>query len=200
LCLWLLSVFGWRTVFHGLPGTKGIVVVYPHTSNWDFAVGMLYRLGYGLPMHWLAKHSLFRWPLGGLLRWLGGIPVDRRAPQGAIQAIAEEFERRDFLWIAVTPEGTRSHTDHWKSGFYRIALAAGVPCGLGYMDYPSKTLGIDTFLEFTGDVASDIEKIAGFYANRRGLYPEKAGEIRLRAPTPDDPDPADGQAGRSRSE
>ncbi len=193
-------MFGWRTVYEGLPGNKGIVVVYPHTSNWDFAVGMLYRLGYGLHMHWLAKHSLFRWPVGGLLQRLGGIPVDRRAPQGAINAIAEEFGRREFMWLAVTPEGTRSYTDHWKSGFYRIALAAGVPCGLGYIDYPAKTVGIDTFLTFSGDTDEDMGKIVAFYSKHRGRYPEQASEIRLRAPTARDPDPADGSSGRSRVE
>jgi 1-acyl-sn-glycerol-3-phosphate acyltransferase len=151
-------------------------------------------------MHWLAKHSLFRWPVAGLLERLGGIPVDRRAPQGAINAIAEEFERREFMWLAVTPEGTRSYTDHWKSGFYRIALAAGVPCGLGYIDYPAKTLGIDTFLTFSGDMAEDMEKVAAFYSNHRGRYPEQASEIRLRVPAAQDPNPAAGQTGRSRVE
>jgi 1-acyl-sn-glycerol-3-phosphate acyltransferase len=190
MCLWLLSLFGWRTVFAGFPGPKGVVVVYPHTSNWDFVVGMLYRLGYGLSAHWLAKHSLFRWPFAGLLRRLGGIPVDRRAPQGAIVAIAEEFERRDFMWLAVTPEGTRSYTDHWKSGFYQIALAADVPCALGYIDYRGKTVGIDTFLSFEGDAAQDMAKVQAFYSDKQALHPEKASRIRLRArasPPPGEP-------------
>lgn len=188
-CLWLLSVFGWRTVFAGFPGNRGIIVVYPHTSNWDFPIGMLFRLGHGLPVHWLAKHSLFRWPFARLLRRLGGIPIDRRAPQGAIQAITEEFQQRDFLWLTVTPEGTRSYTDHWKSGFYRMALAAKVPCGLGYLDYPSKTVGIDAFLTLTGDVSNDMGKLAAFYADKRGRRPENASRIRLRASAAPEPLP-----------
>ena len=179
-CLWLLSVFGWQPVFDGFPARKGIFVVYPHTSNRDFVWGMLFRLGYGLPVHWLAKHSLFRWPFGGLLKKLGGIPVDRRAPRGAIQALAEEFERHDVMWLGVTPEGTRSHTDHWKTGFYRIALAAGVPCGLGFIDYGRRILGIETFVTFTGDEATDMGKIAAFYADKTGRYPGRASDIRLR--------------------
>jgi 1-acyl-sn-glycerol-3-phosphate acyltransferase len=143
---------------------------------------MLFRLGYGLPVHWLAKHSLFRWPFGGLLKRLGGIPVDRRAPQGAIRAIADEFARRDVMWLGVTPEGTRSYTDHWKSGFYQIARAAGVPCGLAYIDYGRKALGIETFVKFTGDAAADMERIQAFYADKSGRHPEQASQIRLRKP------------------
>ncbi len=178
-------------MFNGFPGNKGVFIVYPHTSNWDFVWGMLFRLGYGLPVHWLAKHSLFRWPFGGLLKKLGGIPVDRRAPQGAIRAIADEFERREVMWIGITPEGTRSYTDHWKSGFYQIAQTAGVPCGLGHIDYQRKTLGIDTFLSFTGDPAEDMATLVAFYSDRQGRHPEQASAIRLRnpsAPGPRSPD------------
>jgi len=157
-------------------------VVYPHTSNWDFVVGMLYRLGHAVPVHWLGKHSLFRWPFGGLLQKLGGMPIDRRAPGGAIRSIADEFGRREFMWLALAPEGTRSYTDHLKSGFYQIALAAGVPCGLGYIDYPGKTIGIDTFVTFSGDVNEDIGKLRAFYADKRGLRPDQASDIRLRLP------------------
>ncbi len=166
------------------PGAKGVVVVYPHTSNWDFVIGMLYRLGHAVPVHWLGKHSLFRWPFAGLLRKIGGIAVDRRTPGGAIRSIVDEFDRRDFMWLALAPEGTRSYTDHWKSGFYQIALAANVPCGLGYIDYPRKILGIDTFVTFSGDVDKDIEKLRAFYADKRGLLPGQASEIRLRTPAP----------------
>ena len=186
MCLWILSVFGWRTVHARFPGSKGIVVVYPHTSNWDFVVGMLYRLGHAVPVHWLGKHSLFRWPFTRLLQKLGGIPIDRRAPGGAIRSIADEFERRDFMWLALAPEGTRSYMDHWKSGFYQIALMTGVPCGLGYIDYPTKTVGIDTFITFSGDVNEDIEKLRAFYADKCGLRPDTASDIRLRVPAQPD--------------
>jgi 1-acyl-sn-glycerol-3-phosphate acyltransferase len=180
----ILSAFGWSTIYVPFPEPRGVLVVYPHTSNWDFVIGMLYRLGRGVPVHWLGKHSLFRWPFGGLLRRLGGIPVDRRAPRGAIRSIADEFERRDFMWIGLAPEGTRSHTDHWKSGFYQIALAAKVSCGLGFIDYPTKTLGITAYIQFTGDVEEDLAKIRAFYADKRGLRPGQASDIQLRIPQP----------------
>jgi 1-acyl-sn-glycerol-3-phosphate acyltransferase len=179
-------------VFPGFPGNRGVIVVYPHTSNWDFPIGMLFRLGHGLPVFWMAKKSLFRWPFASLLRRLGGVPIDRSTPQGFIEGIAEQFQRRDFMWLMVTPEGTRSHTDHWKSGFYRIALAANVPCGLGYLDYPSKTVGIETFLTLTGDEAADMDTLAAFYADKRGLRPENASRIRLRALAGNEP-PLPGQ-------
>ena len=104
------------------------MVVCPQQSNRGHAVGMLYRLGYGLLVHWLAKRTLFRWPIGGRPRRLGRNPVDRRAPHDLIEAIAGELKDRKFLWLAFTPEGLRSHTDHWQRGFYRFAPAAGVPC------------------------------------------------------------------------
>ena len=190
LCLWMLKALGWRTVLAPFPGPKGVVVVYPHTSNWDFVLGMLYRLGHGVAVHWLGKDSLFRWPFGGLLKRLGGIPVDRRAPRGAIRAIADEFARREFMWLALAPEGTRAHTDHWKSGFYQIALAADVPCALGYIDYPRRTLGIDASLRFTGDVEADLDRIRAFYADKKGLRPDQASDIRFRVPAV--PAPGDG--------
>ena len=129
LCLGLLSLFGWQSVFVPPPEPKGVILVYPHTSNWDFIVGVLYRYGYDLRAQWIAKHSAFRWPLGPVLRRMGGIPIDRRKAQGTIGALVDTYRQRDSLWIAITPEGTRSHTDHWKSGFYRIALAADVNLG-----------------------------------------------------------------------
>ena len=169
-------------MFTPFPGPKGVVVVYPHTSNWDFVIGMLYRLGHGVPVRWLGKHSLFRWPFAGLLRRLGGIAVDRRAPGGVIRSIAGEFDRRDSMWLALAPEGTRSYTDHWKSGFYQIALAADVPCGLGYIDYRRRVLGIDTYVRFTGNSDQDLAVINAFYGDKQGLRPDQASDIRFRSP------------------
>lgn len=162
------------------PGPKGVIVAYPHTSNWDFVWGVLYRFGYGLPIQWMGKHSLFRWPFGGLLKAIGGIPVDRSRPGGIIGSLAETFGQRDWMWLALTPEGTRSHTDHIKSGFYQLALTAGVPCGLGFFDYRTKTLGIDTYVTFTGDAEADLAMLKNFYADKAGRRPELAGDLRFR--------------------
>ena len=176
----LLRALGWRSVLVPPPGPQGIIVVYPHTSNWDFPLGMLYRIGSGLPLRWIGKDTLFRWPLRGLLLRLGGIPINRREPSGFVAALLAEFSRNDWLWLAVAPEGTRSRTDHWKSGFYRIAVAGGLPVGLGYIDYATRTLGVDTYLSLSGDASQDMSRIGAFYAGKRGLRPQHAGDIRLR--------------------
>ena len=176
----VLQAIGWRSVFVPPPGPKGIIVVYPHTSNWDFMIGMLYRIGTGLPLRWVGKDSLFRWPLRRLLLRLGGIPINRREQTGFVSALLAEFARNDWMWLAMAPEGTRSRTDHWKSGFYRIAVAGGLPVGLGYIDYATRTLGIDTYLSLSGDPSQDMARIAAFYAGKQGLRPTHAGAIRLR--------------------
>jgi 1-acyl-sn-glycerol-3-phosphate acyltransferase len=180
--LGLLRLFGWSTSLAWPPESKGIILVYPHTSNWDFIVGVLFRFGHGLPANWLGKQEMFRPPFRGLLERIGGIAVDRRAAAGFIGGLVEEFRRRDWMWVAVAPEGTRSWTDHWKSGFYRIALAADLPVGLAYIDYGRRQVGIDTYLRFSGDEAADFAQLRAFYADKRGRRPGLAGEIRLRAP------------------
>jgi 1-acyl-sn-glycerol-3-phosphate acyltransferase len=181
LCLGLLSLFGWTSVFEPLPGPKGVIMVYPHTSNWDFFIGILYRYGYGLRAHWMAKHSAFKWPIAGLLRRMGGIPIDRRRPGGAIATMCEEFNRRASMWVAITPEGTRSYTDHIKSGFYRLAVATQVPCALGYIDYSTRTIGIDTYVNFTGDRDRDLEKLKAFYADKQGFRRTGAGRLAFQS-------------------
>jgi 1-acyl-sn-glycerol-3-phosphate acyltransferase len=178
--LGLLRLFGWRSVLVWPPEPKGIIVVYPHTSNWDFIVGVLFRVGHGLPAHWMGKDSMFRWPLAGLFRRIGGIPVNRRERTGFIDTLLGEFRSRDWMWLAVAPEGTRSRTDHLKSGFYQIALAADLPVGLGYIDYATRTVAIDTYLRFTGDRERDLEALRGFYAPKRGRRPHCEGELRFR--------------------
>jgi hypothetical protein len=159
--LGLLALFGWHSVLVWPPEPRGVIIVYPHTSNWDFIIGMLFKIGYGLPANWIGKAEMFPKPFKGLLEWMGGIPLDRRR-------------------TTIAPEGTRSHTDHLKSGFYQIAVAAGVPVALAYIDYGSRRVGIDTYLHMTGDRDADLERIRAFYATKRGRHPEFAGELRWR--------------------
>jgi 1-acyl-sn-glycerol-3-phosphate acyltransferase len=180
LCRTLLRLLGWRIVLEPLPGPKGVIMVYPHTSNWDFLYGILFRFGSGLPVQWMGKHSLFRWPIGGLMRRMGGIAVNRSAAQGMIGALLEEYARRDTLWIAIAPEGTRSHTPHLKSGFYRIAVEGKLPCGLGFIDYATRSVGIDGYVHFTGDVERDVAMLREHYAGRRGKRHELAGTFQFR--------------------
>jgi 1-acyl-sn-glycerol-3-phosphate acyltransferase len=176
----LLRLFGWTSSFVWPPEPRGVIIVYPHTSNWDFPIGVLFRIGNGLPANWVGKAEIFRPPFRGLLERIGGIALDRRASVGFVDALLREFRRRDWMWVAIAPEGTRSHTDHLKSGFYQIALAADVPIALGYIDYGTRTVGIDTYLRMTGDRDADMARIREFYAGKRGRWPERAGDLRLR--------------------
>mgnify|MGYP006332319823 FL=1 len=150
-CLGLLRLFGWRTSLTWPPEPRGLIMVYPHTSNWDFPLGVLFKLGHDLPAHWMGKDQMFRWPFRRLLMAIGGLPINRRERTGFVTAMAEEMRRRDWLWIAVAPEGTRAHGEYLKSGFYQLALAADVPIGLGYIDYGRKQVGIDRYVRMTGN-------------------------------------------------
>jgi 1-acyl-sn-glycerol-3-phosphate acyltransferase len=182
-CLALLRLFGWSSVLVWPPEPRGMILVYPHTSNWDFLIGVLFRIGHGLPAYWMGKDTIFRWPVAGLLRRIGGLPVNRRERTGMIASLVEEFRRRDWLWIAVAPEGTRSYTDHLKSGFYRIALAADVPIGLAYIDYGKRRVGIETYVRMTGDEERDLQMLREYYADKRARTPEASGAIRFRETT-----------------
>lgn len=173
----LLQAFGWKLVYVPPPVPKAVVIFYPHTSNWDFPLGLLARAAVDLDVHWVGKHTLFRGPLGPLMRALGGIAVDRSAPRGLIEQLRHEFESRESFYVAIAPEGTRSRGTHWKSGFYRLALAAGVPVGLGFFDYRRREIGVLDWLPMTGDARADLERIAAAYAGRQGRHPEQATPI-----------------------
>jgi 1-acyl-sn-glycerol-3-phosphate acyltransferase len=175
----MLRLVGWKAALAPLPGPKGIIVVYPHTSNWDFPIGYLYKLASGLPLSWVGKDSLFRWPVGGLLRRMNGIPANRRERTGLIGQLQREFQRRDWMWLAIAPEGTRAHVPHWKSGFYRLALAAGLPVGLAFIDYRTRVVGIREYVTLSGDREADMARIRQAYAGMVGKHPELAGGIQL---------------------
>lgn len=128
---------------------------------------------------WLGKHSLFRGLLGTLMYKLGGIPVYREDPAGVVQEMVEVFTQNDKLMLAITPEGTRSYRSHWKSGFYRIAKASGVPIALGYLDYKEKRAGIGPLIWPSENVAEDMGKIREFYSDKHALYSERKGTIRI---------------------
>lgn len=180
-----LRLAGWHVRFDGLPQRQGVLIVYPHTSNWDFVVGMLAKWSIGIPVAFWGKASLFRWPLfGSWLRWLGGIPVDRHRSQGAVQTMLSRFEQArahdHFLWLALAPEGTRRHSDGWRSGFYQVALRAGVPLGLAYLDFTRREVGLVDFLQLGGEPETDLAAIAARLGHHRGRRPEWAAPIRLR--------------------
>jgi 1-acyl-sn-glycerol-3-phosphate acyltransferase len=176
----VLRSLGWRVEVTWPSVPRCVIVVYPHTSNWDFVIGYLARLALGIPLQWMGKDSLFRGPLGALLRRMGGVPVNRREHTGFIAQLVGEMRRRPWMWIALAPEGTRTHTDHWRSGFYHLALAARAPVGLAFIDYGARVVGLRTYVELTGDEAIDLERIRLAYAGKVGRHPEQASEIRLQ--------------------
>jgi 1-acyl-sn-glycerol-3-phosphate acyltransferase len=182
----LLQLFGWRLRYKPLPGPHGVAVVYPHTSNWDFVVGLLGKWALGLPFRWLGKESLFRGltgnTLGLLMRAWGGVPVERSASTGATQRLAATMQASDWFWLALAPEGTRSYRPHWRSGFYHLAVTAKVPLLLVYIDYPNKVLSVADTIDLTGDPAVDMAAVAAVYQGHHGLHPELEAPIVLAPP------------------
>jgi 1-acyl-sn-glycerol-3-phosphate acyltransferase len=182
----MLNLIGWNVHFKALPGPHGIAVVYPHTSNVDFFVGLLAKWAVGLQFRWLAKDSLFRGVMGVVMRYWGGVAVDRSAPQGAIRRLAENMLASKWFWLAITPEGTRSYRPYWKSGFYRIALAAKVPLLLVSIDYGKKCVDVTRTITLTGDEAADMAAIAAAYEGVHAKFPKDAAPIRLAEPGADE--------------
>lgn len=179
----LLRLFGWRMLYKPLPGPHGVAVVYPHTSNWDFVVGLLGKWALGLPFRWLGKESLFRGltgkTLGVLMRSWGGVPVERSASTGATVRLAETMHAADWFWLALAPEGTRSYRPNWRSGFYHLAVTAKVPLLIVYIDYPNKVLGVVDTIELSGDPVLDMAAVAAAYKGHHGRHPELEAPIKL---------------------
>jgi 1-acyl-sn-glycerol-3-phosphate acyltransferase len=170
-----LKLNGW-TVEGQLPtsASKSVLIAAPHTSNWDLPYTLMVAFSLRLNIHWMGKASIFRFPFGPLMRWLGGIAVDRSKTNNLVAASAAELVAADGpLQLVVPPEGTRGKTRHWKSGFYFIALEAGVPIVLAYMDYHRKVSGLGPVFEPTGDVDADMAEIKRFYAGIRGRNAEQ---------------------------
>jgi 1-acyl-sn-glycerol-3-phosphate acyltransferase len=175
----MLGLTGWRVVLAQPVPLRCVVVFYPHTSNWDFPLGLMAKWLVGVHFRFVAKDSLFATPLGPWLRRWGGIPVDRSGPTGMIARLAAQFALHHDFRLVVTPEGTRSYTDRWKSGFYHLTRAANVPLALAFVDYRRKEIGVGGYIDLTGDMAADMERIALFYSGKTARRPEHAGRIRL---------------------
>lgn len=177
--LWL-RIWGWRVTGEIPSGNKFVLIGAPHTSNWDFPIGLAVVHVFRLKVSWMGKQSLFRWPFGNMMKWLGGFPVDRENPEGLVDQIATRFRDAEKFVVAITPSGTRSNREYWKSGFYRIAMRAQVPILCGYMDYGRKEARIGLSFLPTGNMKEDMDRIRQFYSGIRGKYPEVATQIRLR--------------------
>jgi 1-acyl-sn-glycerol-3-phosphate acyltransferase len=182
-----LRLAGWRVEYEPPTEPRGIVIVYPHTSNWDFVVGLLAKWAIGLPLRFIGKESLFRGAagatLGRLMRRWGGRPVDRHRASGAVEELATLMRSEPWFWLALSPEGTRRRQDHLRSGFYHLALALQVPVGLGFIDYGRRAVGVTRYERMSGDPEADLALLRSYYAGVRGLHPRSASAIAFRGPT-----------------
>lgn len=184
LAAFLLRLAGWKVFFDGLPALQGVLIVYPHTSNWDFIVMLLAKWSLGVPVRFWGKDKLFRIPLfGRWLRWVGGVPVNRVAPQGVTKQALDIFAAKQaagtYFWLGLAPEGTRKRIPGLRSGFYRTALGANVPLGLVSLDYAKREIDATRFIQLTGDEAADMARIAAAYAGVRGRNPGNAAPLVL---------------------
>lgn len=164
---------GWTSVGPVPEPQRFVLIAVPHTSNWDFPyfLGVTHVLG--LRAHFMAKASLFRWPMGGFMRQVGGVRLDRATAKDTVQQMIDEFARRDEFVLTISPEGTRGAVNKWRTGFYHIALGAGVPIVCGFIDYPSKRCGLGLVIIPTGDYAADMAPALEFYRGMKGKHPER---------------------------
>ena len=181
---WVLNLFGWKVLFEGLPAQQGMLVVYPHTSNWDFVVMIFAKWSLGVQVQFWGKDKLFAVPLfGRWLRWLGGVPVDRTSPRGVVAQAVEIIQRKKaqgrYFWLALAPEGTRKYIPGWRSGFYLTAVQAGLPLGAIQLDYARREVRVLDFIALSGEREPDMARIASLYTGVQGLHPEAAAPVQL---------------------
>jgi 1-acyl-sn-glycerol-3-phosphate acyltransferase len=173
----LLKLGGW-TVVGGQPTVrKAVMIGAPHTSNWDGFWALVYITAIGLKVRFFVKESMFWFPLGAMLKAFGAIPLDRKNAGSSVHEAIAAFNQAEEFYFGLAPEGTRSMTPGWKSGFYRIAEGAGVPVVLGFFDYQHKRLGLGPAVTLTGDREADLEVIRSFYSATSGRHPEKTCPI-----------------------
>lgn len=190
LWYWLFRCLGWNADYREPGIKKYIIIVWPHTSNFDFPLGFIFSRAYPLPKpHFLAKDSAFKGIWGPIGRKVGGIAVDRSKSSNFVDQVAAEFARHEQFVLAVTPEGTRSKTPYWKSGFYYMALAANVPVVMATIDYAKRVISYGTSFMPSGNVEADLEIIRRYYAGAEGRHLERMGEIRFRPSEPTETEP-----------
>ena len=177
---WILRTSGWTLSGARPLHDKYVLIAAPHTSNWDLYYLLAFAWSLDLPLAWMGKHTIFPPLLGGVMRALGGVPVRRDRRNDLVSQMSELFASRSELALTVPAEGTRDRADYWKSGFYRIARAAGVPIVPGFLDYPTRSGGFGPALHPSGDVAKDMDVLRAFYSDKVGRYPEYWTPPRLR--------------------
>lgn len=172
---WILRRMRWRAEGEFPDCPRVVVAIAPHSSNWDFVIGAAFVYVFRLRISFIAKNTLFRWPLGGFMRWLGGIPVNRAQPEDLAEHMAKQFTGREQLWLAITPEGTRTEGARFKSGFYRIALAAGVPILPVYFNYRRRVTGFLPLIQPGADVSAGVAQVDELLRRHGARRRSKAG-------------------------
>ena len=170
----LLQGFGWRMEGSFPNVAKAVAIVAPHTSNWDFVVGVGAIFALPLRVKFLGKDTLFRWPLRGMMIWLGGIAVDRSRPHGVVAQVVEDFARCGQIVLAVAPQGTRRAGAPWREGFYHIARAAGVPIVPVRFDYARRVIAFGPVLNPSGEVAPEMARLKAFCFDHRDRNRDRA--------------------------
>ena len=173
----ILNLFGWSVVGQPAQLDKYVIIVAPHTSNWDFFIFLLLKFYYQLKVNFIGKHTIFIGPFGWFLRKIGGIPVVRTENHNVVDTIVLAFKQNQKMIFALSPEGTRSYKNHWKSGFYHIAINAKVPVQTCFLNKTNKTLGFGPLLELCGERQKDLELIRQFYRNKKGINSELFSDI-----------------------
>lgn len=171
LALMIFKCSGWRTQGCKPALARYVIIAAPHTSNWDFVFTLCLAFIYRINPVIMMKDAWFRWPLGGLFRWLGALPIDRSGPNNVVGQCIANFRRRQRLVLVVPPSGTRRQVMYWKTGFYHIANGAGVPIVLGFLDYRLKTGGFGPTVHPTGDIERDMALIRNYYQGVSGKHP-----------------------------
>ncbi len=166
----ILRLMGWRIEgeIPNLP--KFVAIAAPHTTNWDFVLGMSSLMAMSIRVHWIGKDAIFTWPAKYVWYWLGGKPVDRSNPHGVVQQIVDIFHANEQFILGLSPEGTRKNLPNWRSGFYHIAQGAGVPILLAYFDFENKRVGIGPLFYLTGDIDKDVAEMKNYYKQFTGKY------------------------------
>ena len=180
LALGFLKLTGWKIEGDRPAPASFVLIAAPHTSNWDFPYMLAFAAVFDLRISWMGKHALFTPPLGWIMRALGGVSIKRHRTRKTVNVMAEAFAANPGLILVVPTEGTRARVDYWKSGFYHIAIGAGVPVIPSYLDYGQRRGGFGPPLQLSGNAANDMQVLRDFYAPMAGKFAGQFGPVRLR--------------------
>ena len=192
-------LLGWKVEGRAPSSDKAVMIAVPHTSNWDFIFMVMVSFQVHQKIYWMGKDTLFKGWKGSVLRWFGGVPVNRRSRNNLVDQMVETINQSSSLILTIPPEGTRGHVTHWKSGFYHIAAGANVPIVCSFLDYGRKVGGVGLSLMPTGDIDKDLEEIKSFYKGMTGKRPEyfSIDYIRVKDAEGDKVEPTTSEGGVS---